>query len=122
MREQLGFRAALLISDKEIQIQLTHVEATPIETTLPTILPTSRIPEVDISLQYRAKDNVVKGDYLALVTYAALLKFWGDKIASVAPSVGRVGYSQVQQILGHSMRGAKLVSQYLLNLRVHEAS
>ena len=117
MWEQLGFRAEPRISGKQTQIRLTDVEATPIDKTLPTILPTSRIHEVEISLQYRAKDNVVTGNYLAPVTHAALLKFWGDKIASVAPTVGRVGYvrrlekietpvSRIMQALQtHSCRG-----------------
>ena len=92
MWEQLGFRAELTMSDKHFQVRLTQDDSKPTECTLASILPTARIPEVQISLQYRAEDNVVTGDYLAPVTHVALLKFWGDKIASVAPSVGRVGY------------------------------
>ena len=92
MWEQLGLRAELRISAKQIQLRLTHVEATPIETTLPAILPTARIPEVDISFQYRAKSNVATGDCLVSITHTVLLKFRGDNVASLAPSDSRVGY------------------------------
>ena len=64
LRAQLDVGAAGLPNEapdfsQSNQIRLTYIEATPIETTLPTILPTARIPEVEISLQYKAKDNVV---------------------------------------------------------------
>ena len=76
---------------QQTKIRPTHAEATTIENILPSILPTAQILEIEISLQYRANGNVVTGDYLAPVTHASLLKFWGEKIASVAPSVGRAG-------------------------------
>lgn len=92
MWKQLGFGVELRIFDKQFQIRLTHVQATPTQSTLPSIPPTARVAEADILLPYRAKDNVGTGDDLAPVTHAVLLRFWGTEIAFVAPSVGRAGY------------------------------
>ncbi|KAF8242247.1 hypothetical protein K440DRAFT_617785 [Wilcoxina mikolae CBS 423.85] len=93
MWAQLDFSTSLSIFAEKIQITLLRSTSASVEFLLPSLLPTARIPEIKLDFAFEGRGKVRVG-MLAPLVDVAVRSFWGDKVARMAPFLGRVGFAR----------------------------
>ncbi|KAF8545138.1 hypothetical protein BDD12DRAFT_267739 [Trichophaea hybrida] len=93
MWTKLDFSTSLSIFPEEIQITLLRCTRSSVESLLPSLLPTARIPEIKLDFSFEGGGKVRVG-MLAPLVDVAVRSFWGDKVSRMAPFLGRVGFAR----------------------------
>lgn len=94
MWQQLDLSPALSIRAEEIHISLSRRSGSSVETTLlPGLLPCAHLTRIALAFEFCGVDDLDKGlEALVPLVDVALRSFWGDKIAKLAPILGKVGF------------------------------